>query len=210
MRIYILIFFMIYINAVSAQDSNTKSDSVKINKAKELYYRYGGSSYQMFRGGVIEEYESYNISKDIENIWLNELFDKGFEQLDINDFNTAYPLWHTIETHCSANNLKRFIDFLSNRINEANNQYYLHRYGYQIFSLLVNMSKSCDDFPRELKIKCVEIAELINDKAKQAKIPKDFKIPNFTSIGEGLTQEQYVYRSIIDLDYKLELIKILK
>jgi hypothetical protein len=200
----ILLFLPICILAQGTMNNDS------IIKAKELYFRYGGSSYQMYRDGVNKEYEAFKISKELEKIWLDELFENEFKRLDINDFNTAFPLWHIIETHCSFDNLQRFIDFVRTKINESNNQYYIHRFSYQIFSLLVNMSKSCNDFPRELKVNCIEVAEMVNDKAKHAVIPKDFKIPDFNAIGEGLTQEQYVYRSINDLEYKFELIRILK
>ena len=42
--------------------------------AKDLFFSFLGSKYQMMREGVIELYVSYNVSEKDEVIWIEELF----------------------------------------------------------------------------------------------------------------------------------------
>ena len=48
---------------------------MSMEKAKRIFFDHLGSGFLMFKAdnGVINEYNSFNISKDQEKIWLNEL-----------------------------------------------------------------------------------------------------------------------------------------
>ena len=41
-------------------------------------------------------------------------------------------------------------------------------------------------------------------------MPNNFVIPGFSINGDGLTQEQYVLRKIMELEYEIEVAKILR
>ena len=67
--------------------------------AKELFFTYGGSKYQMAREEVVHKYMSYNIPKEIELQWLNEMFDKDYSQLNINDIDSLLNISSFITMH---------------------------------------------------------------------------------------------------------------
>ena len=52
-------------------------------RAKELFTEYLGSSFQMHREGEYEEYKTYNVPKELEVIWFNELIDQFSKELSI-------------------------------------------------------------------------------------------------------------------------------
>lgn len=180
-----------------------------IHKAKKIYFDYAGSGFQMSREGVLPEYKKYNVSKEQEAKWLEELLENFFSQLDINDFNTAFPFWYIIETHNSIEYFQKFLDFLDLKYNHATNQYYLLRYGQTTFDLLERLSKSSENISREVKIRSIYLVEKLVNKVKSMSLPEKFHIQDFSIIGDGLTQQQYVLRKIVELETNLGIAKIL-
>ena len=71
------------------------------SSAKELFLSFLGSKYQMMREGVIERYLSYNVSKEEEMTWIEELFQSLYIRLqrNINDLNTLHQITYLIECH---------------------------------------------------------------------------------------------------------------
>lgn len=55
----------------------------------------------MMREGVIERYLSYNVSKEEEMTWIEELFQSLYIRLqrNINDLNTLHQITYLIECH---------------------------------------------------------------------------------------------------------------
>ena len=72
------------------------------SSAKELFVSFLGSKYQMTREGVIERYLSYNVSKEEEMTWIEELFQSLYIRLqrNINDLNALPQITYLIECHC--------------------------------------------------------------------------------------------------------------
>lgn len=70
-----------------------------LKTAKELFFTYGGSKYQMAREEVVHKYMSYNIPKEIELQWLNEMFDNDYSQLNINDIDSLLNISSFITMH---------------------------------------------------------------------------------------------------------------
>lgn len=60
----------------------------KCLKAKELFYNYDGNKGEMMKEELLEEYLSYNISHEMEQYWIDDLFFEKYRQLDINDANS--------------------------------------------------------------------------------------------------------------------------
>ena len=54
-------------------------------RAKEIYVGYNGSSFFMQRERVYDEYKSYNISKEQELAWKEELVEILYNQLSFED-----------------------------------------------------------------------------------------------------------------------------
>ena len=68
----------------------------------------------MMREGVIERYLSYNVSKEEEGIWLEELFQSLYIRLqrNINDLNALHQITYLIECHCMVEHVPKLYDLL--------------------------------------------------------------------------------------------------
>lgn len=187
-----------------------EKESSDFIKAKKLFLKYGGSSFHMSREGIIEEYKKYEIPKEIENSWLKEMFENYFALFDITNLETVFPLSYMIEHHLKTEYFNQFIELIRNQIGKIENQYYIYRYAQTLFSLVEIFSRYKTELSRELKIKGIDIAEEINKLARNAKIPEHFQIEYFDINGNGLTQEQYVFRQIVDLENKIQIARILQ
>jgi hypothetical protein len=71
-------------------------------------------------------------------------------------------------------------------------------------------TRNKDPFSRSLKLRCLKTIESLLNKARQISLPGDFKIPDFSILGEGLTQEQYMLRRITELETEIEVAGILR
>lgn len=69
-------------------DCNNIIIDSKCLKAKELFYNYDGNKREMMKEELLEEYLSYNISHEMEQYWIDDLFFEKYRQLDINDANS--------------------------------------------------------------------------------------------------------------------------
>ncbi|ULO09065.1 hypothetical protein H1230_10000 [Paenibacillus sp. 19GGS1-52] len=61
-------------------------------RAKELYTRFLGSSFNMHREGVLEEYKKFEILRETEIEWLNEVVVELSKQLSIRDWDAISSL----------------------------------------------------------------------------------------------------------------------
>ncbi len=91
-------------------------------RAKELFYNYLGSKYQMMRDDFIQEYLSYEIPIEIEKEWINELFFMYFNHLDINDEDALFKISQLVFIHGLIDKLDIICDFVdSNQMKITNN-----------------------------------------------------------------------------------------
>lgn len=178
-------------------------------KAKKIFFDFGTSKFQMMREGTLEEYQSYGITDKQEKEWIAELLDRELNKFDINDYNSFSLLWFIIETNCNAEYLEKLVNLIDNKIQACANQYYTLRLGQIIFKLLFECSKNNQILSRQLKLHCIATVENLLNKAGQISMPDNFSIPDFSAIADGLTQEQYVRRKIMELEYEIEVAKIL-
>jgi hypothetical protein len=64
-----------------------------IKKAKELFFHYNGSFFNMDREGDYKEYSKFNIDKETEKIWMEELIQLKLKQYKkTSDFRYLYFL----------------------------------------------------------------------------------------------------------------------
>jgi hypothetical protein len=61
-------------------------------KAKELFSSYLGSFIQMYRDGNLEEYKEYDIAKQTETEWFDEMVDLFTKELSIMNWNGIFRL----------------------------------------------------------------------------------------------------------------------
>jgi hypothetical protein len=71
----------------------------KFLKAKELFDSFDGSKYEMMREDVVKEYLSYNVPKEVECQWIDDLFFEKYNQLNINDNNSLISMAAFIVIH---------------------------------------------------------------------------------------------------------------
>ncbi len=164
----------------------------------------------MMRDDVLTDYEKYRVTDEQERIWTEELLANRLEEVDINDYNSLFPLWYIIETNSHIEYLERLIELIENQLSNLTIQYSAVQFGQVIFDLLCKISKSRKDFSRITKLKCISIIDKLINRAKQLTTPEGFIIPNFDTFSDGLTEQQYILRRIVDLEEKMGHAKILE
>jgi hypothetical protein len=80
--------------------------------AKDMFFYYGGSKYQMMRDDLINEYLSYKIPKEIEKQWVEEMFCTDFNKLDINNINSLLFIGQLIFVHSLTHKLDLVYNFI--------------------------------------------------------------------------------------------------
>ena len=88
-------------------------------RAKELFTIYLGSSFQMHREGDYEEYKTYNVPKELEVIWFNELIDQFSKELSIMDWNAISKLELIAKIHLEPRIIENVTQFASRHIMSA-------------------------------------------------------------------------------------------
>lgn len=111
-----------------------------MTKAKEIFDNYAGSKFQMMREGVIKEYEQYNVSPELESQWLNELVEIEFKKLDINDFNTFFPLSYIIQHHTLTDQISRVRGFIAENMEKAQSADTVNLFINKVISILSDPS----------------------------------------------------------------------
>jgi len=180
-----------------------------LSKAKEIFFRFGGSFFHMSREGEYEKYEKFRISKEQEIKWLKETMDSKFNKLDIDNDFSILDFSDSITHHYYFEYVPKFLDFLEANISKVDNQYYMIQYGFYIFSLVENLWRSSkqEKFSRRLRIRCINVAEKFVKRAREMKLDEEFKIPNYY---EDISQQAYVLRKITSLDCKIKIARILE
>ncbi|MFC5528312.1 hypothetical protein [Cohnella yongneupensis] len=88
----------------------------EILRAKRLFTSFDGSTFNMFREGRLEEYKQYNISKELEMNWFNELIDQCSKELSIKDWHAVYRLDSIASNYQDVRILKNVLSFASRNI----------------------------------------------------------------------------------------------
>lgn len=93
-------------------------DSVN-TRAKELFTSHIGSTLQMYREGVYEEYKSYNVPVLNEEQWVQELIDSYSKELSIRDWKAVHCLGVLVKSYKDTRILKNVVSFASRHIMSA-------------------------------------------------------------------------------------------
>lgn len=127
--------------------------------AKDLFFSFWGSKYQMMREGVIELYLSYNVSEKDEEIWIEELFQSLYSRLqyNLNDLNALHQLICLIECHCLVEGVPKLYDLLWGNVKSITH-------------------------PQELAVSIGRIINFLKD------LPKDRKSKEYIKMFEDLIQ----------------------
>jgi len=115
-----------------------------MNRAKEIYFQYSSSKFQMMRDGLFEEYSTFNISESQEKVWLEEMINNEINKLSLENSNTLFPLWYIIETNCYVSIYFRLIDwFVDNKNNYSN--FAQNQFKFELKRLIENYVRSCNE-----------------------------------------------------------------
>ncbi|MXV52363.1 hypothetical protein GS399_15420 [Pedobacter sp. HMF7647] len=85
---------------------------IDYSRAKEIFFTYSSSKFQMMRDGFSGEYYTFNVTTELEGQWLHELIQQELNKLDINNADSLFPLWYILETNCSIKYLKDIVEFI--------------------------------------------------------------------------------------------------
>lgn len=118
--------------------------NIKMNRAKEIYFQYSSSKFQMMRDGLFEEYSTFNISESQEKVWLEEMINNEVNNLSIENTNTLFPLWYIIETNCYVSIYFQLIDwFVDNKNNYS--ELAQNHFKLELNRKITNYVRSCNE-----------------------------------------------------------------
>ncbi|KGE18049.1 hypothetical protein [Paenibacillus wynnii] len=87
--------------------------------AKELFALYYGSLLHMHREGKSEEYRSYNISKEIEIEWFQEMIEKHSKDLSIRNWDAVASLSSIAKNYQDSSMVEKVASFAARNIMSA-------------------------------------------------------------------------------------------
>lgn len=105
------------------------------DRAKELYFMYCGNEFFIWKDGDLEEYKSYNISKDQEIFWRGELSRKLYSELEVKHNSSLNGLIMIINYFGEYDLLKKVLYFISNNYKCADSFLKL-RYVEELFDVM--------------------------------------------------------------------------
>lgn len=114
------------------------------SRAKEIYFTYSGSKFQMMRDGVSAEYHSYQVPDELEKEWLVELIKRELDRLDINNADSLFPLWYVIETNCKSEYVENIIEFIEINKTGVQSELNLARFAQKVLVTIDRLESSCD------------------------------------------------------------------
>lgn len=104
-------------------ESRISEYRIMVDRAKELFFNYLGSKYQMMRDEVVSEYLSYKIPQTVEETWIENLFATFYNNLkfNINDHDSLFKLFYLIECHELTDKLNLVYELISHNISNIDN-----------------------------------------------------------------------------------------
>lgn len=111
-------------------------------RAKELFTLYFGNYFQMHRDEKLEEYKSYNISKEEEAGWLEELIAKYTGELSIRSWDAVIGLLTVAKNYPDSRILDNVIAFASRHVMSSDSIVKL-MYAENIIAIIKLVSNKC-------------------------------------------------------------------
>jgi hypothetical protein len=88
-------------------------------KAKTLFFRYRGNFFYMSREGEYEEYKRYNISKEQELLWKDELVETLYNQLSFEDSYAFHTLAMIAENYHDYSIIEKLIVYSKDNMSKG-------------------------------------------------------------------------------------------
>ncbi len=163
---------------------------VNEDRAKELFFIYYGNEFFMWKDGDLEEYKSYNISKDQELLWKEELAKKLYSELEVKHNSALNGLILIINYFGEYNLLKEVLNFISNNYQEADSFLKL-RYTEELFDV-VEKSKFHEHAPKEVLEETKKLIETIVNDFLINEIEIDAESEKILEFNRNMSNEDYL------------------
>ncbi|MGB9979961.1 hypothetical protein [Methanobacterium sp.] len=179
---------------------------VNKERAKELFFSYYGNEFFMWKDGDLDEYKSYNISKDQESVWKEELIEKLYSELDVKHNSSLNGLILIINYFGEYNLLKKVLYFISDNYMQADSFLKL-RYAEELFDIL-EKSKFHEHAPEDTLLETKKfIIVIINDiLSNNVEISAESK--KILEFNRDMPDENYLVLRTQDLLKKIESLDI--
>jgi len=129
----------------------------QIIRAKELFTSHDGSTFQMYRNSLLEEYKQYNIPKQLEISWINEMIDQSIQELSIKDWKALSRLDSIATNYQDERILKSILSFASRNVMSSDSIVKL-LYAERIIEIVQKTKKQIN---RDLKIEAYKTSFII-------------------------------------------------
>jgi hypothetical protein len=113
-------------------------------RAKELFNYYAGNFVHMHREGELEEYRSYDISKETEMEWFKELIRTYTDQLSIRDWDAVHSLGSISSNFQDKSIVENVVSFTQKNVMSSDSIVKL-MYAESIIRILKNCRKMISD-----------------------------------------------------------------
>lgn len=177
------------------------------NRARELFFSYLGNEFFMWKDGDLDEYKNYNISKDQELLWKEELIRKLCCELEVKHNSSLNGLILIINYFGEYDLLNKVVHFISNNYQEADSFLKL-RYAEELFDI-IEKSELHEHAPKKALLETKNLIEIIINDILSNKIeimPESEKILVFNC---AIPNENYVILRTQELIKKVEFSEII-
>ncbi len=174
-----------------------------VNNAKEIYFDYLGNESFMWKDGVLEEYKSYNISKDQEKLWGVELKEKLYSELDVKHDSSLGSLILIINYFGDYNLLKNVLNFISNNYKEADSFLKL-RYAEELFDVV----EKCDfheQVPEDILLETEKLIRNIINEILNNRIEISDESEKILEFNKDMNDENYIFLRTQELSKRAQL-----
>lgn len=171
-------------------------------RAKELFFSYYGNEFFMWKDGDLDEYKSYNISKDQELIWKDELIDKLCSKLDVKHNSSLNGLILIINYFGEYDLLKKVLYFISDNYSEADSFLKL-RYAEELFDI-IEKSKFHEHAPEDTLLETKKFIIVIINDILSNKIKISAESEKILEFNRDMSDEKYLVMRTRDLLKKIE------
>ena len=163
----------------------------KEHEARILFHMYGGNFFEMERDGVYKKYKSFEVPKDVEAKWLQEMCNdiKG----RIND-SIGFERFSLIDRYVSKLDLKSSIHFLVDYLNNSNDDTFTKILIGEILIRYINQSKYSDSITIDIIEEVAKCIEDLKEKLLHSEITIDESYKKLYYLKDMLSNDKIIAR----------------
>jgi hypothetical protein len=133
----------------------------QLEKAKQLFFSYQGHFFQMNRGGVLEEYKTYNIANEVEAEWYKAMVDQIAGELSIMNWNAVFRMESLAKYYKDSKIIEKVISFVSQHIMGSDSIVKL-MYAEKIIEIILKTVISDDELYKAYKVTLGTLEDIIS------------------------------------------------